>query len=90
MVRPERFELPAFWFVARRSIQLSYGRNTRAAKRLIRQEIRHECRCRERVAGAQFNTSAGFGYPGTRYAPACMVLVHPDVPDPACNTDEPV
>ena len=27
MVRPERFELPAFWFVARRSIQLSYGRN---------------------------------------------------------------
>ncbi len=23
MVRPERFELPAFWFVARRSIQLS-------------------------------------------------------------------
>ena len=27
MVRPERFELPASWFVARRSIQLSYGRN---------------------------------------------------------------
>jgi uncharacterized protein len=26
MARPERFELPAFWFVARRSIQLSYGR----------------------------------------------------------------
>ena len=26
MVRPERFELPAFWFVAKRSIQLSYGR----------------------------------------------------------------
>ena len=25
-MRPERFELPAFWFVARRSIQLSYGR----------------------------------------------------------------
>ena len=27
LVRPERFELPAFWFVARRSIQLSYGRD---------------------------------------------------------------
>jgi hypothetical protein len=26
LARPERFELPAFWFVARRSIQLSYGR----------------------------------------------------------------
>src|ERR1700690_2266989 len=27
MARPERFELPTSWFVARRSIQLSYGRN---------------------------------------------------------------
>src|ERR1700728_1505874 len=26
MVRPERFELPTLWFVATRSIQLSYGR----------------------------------------------------------------
>ena len=26
MARPERVELPTFWFVARRSIQLSYGR----------------------------------------------------------------
>src|SRR6202035_2640956 len=29
MARPERFELPASWFVARRSIQLSYGRKGR-------------------------------------------------------------
>ena len=27
MARPERFELPTFWFVAKRSIQLGYGRN---------------------------------------------------------------
>jgi hypothetical protein len=26
VVRPERVELPTFWFVAKRSIQLSYGR----------------------------------------------------------------
>ena len=26
MVRPERFERPTLWFVARYSIQLSYGR----------------------------------------------------------------
>ena len=31
MVRPERFELPASWFVARRSIQLSYGRKVKRA-----------------------------------------------------------
>jgi hypothetical protein len=29
MVRPERFELPTLWFVARCSIQLSYGRSTK-------------------------------------------------------------
>jgi hypothetical protein len=28
MARPERFELPALWFEARCSIQLSYGRVT--------------------------------------------------------------
>ncbi len=26
MVRPERFELPTPWFVAKYSIQMSYGR----------------------------------------------------------------
>ena len=28
VVRPERFELPTLWFVAKYSIQLSYGRTT--------------------------------------------------------------
>ena len=31
MARPERFELPTAWFVARYSIQLSYGRIVRFA-----------------------------------------------------------
>jgi len=29
VVRPERLELPAYWFEASRSIQLSYGRTRR-------------------------------------------------------------
>jgi hypothetical protein len=32
MARPERFELPTSWFVAMRSIQLSYGRNVRVSR----------------------------------------------------------
>ena len=32
MARPERFELPTAWFVARYSIQLSYGRAEKGAK----------------------------------------------------------
>jgi hypothetical protein len=31
MVRPERLELPAYWFEASRSIQLSYGRTVTAS-----------------------------------------------------------
>jgi hypothetical protein len=46
MVRPERFELPAFWFVARRSIQLSYGRilvNSRIIIPLGRIFVKRKC-----------------------------------------------
>ncbi len=34
LVRPERFELPTPWFVARYSIQLSYGRTSYLAERV--------------------------------------------------------
>ena len=40
MVRPERFELPTLWFVAKYSIQLSYGRTQCGFKRNHRQIIR--------------------------------------------------
>ena len=36
MARPERFELPTSWFVAMRSIQLSYGRVMRFSVRPVR------------------------------------------------------
>ena len=36
MVRPERFELPTYWFVASRSIQLSYGRMSETIDRISR------------------------------------------------------
>ena len=35
MVRPERFELPTLWFVAKYSIQLSYGRALSAYRTLL-------------------------------------------------------
>jgi hypothetical protein len=39
LVRPERFELPTSWFVARRSIQLSYGRKGHIDKKTFQQSI---------------------------------------------------
>ena len=38
MARPERFELPTFWFVARHSIQLSYGRVATGKSKLAERE----------------------------------------------------
>ena len=35
LVRPDRLERPTFWFVARRSIQLSYGRIDRQNRSTI-------------------------------------------------------
>ena len=39
LARPERFELPTPWFVARYSIQLSYGRAA-AAIRMVSVDLR--------------------------------------------------
>ena len=39
MVRPERVELPTFWFVAKRSIQLSYGRTEECGLVYMRLQI---------------------------------------------------
>ena len=71
VVRPERFELPASWFVARRSIQLSYGRN--------RQIVSRNLRTYRRIAsiplggansGASTCRSAQCAPPGQNLAPA--------------------
>ena len=49
MVRPERFELPTYWFVASRSIQLSYGRMSETIDRISR--FRCLCNCGIQAAG---------------------------------------
>ena len=43
MARPERFERPTAWFVARYSIQLSYGRLGRAALYRFRRHFQRNC-----------------------------------------------
>ncbi len=71
MVRPERFELPTAWFVARYSIQLSYGRQLlklvvlivcgapgeiRTPDRLVRSQVLYPTELRAR--GTQSNFTA--------------------------------
>ena len=51
MVRPERLELPAYWFEASRSIQLSYGRTPviiTSGLRVMRWQSASECLSRFR------------------------------------------
>ena len=82
MARPERFELPTAWFVARYSIQLSYGRGslTTARARIMR----------SRCAPCQgTNGRSEWDYPGLqpstlrgrhRFAAACNTA------SPCCRT----
>ena len=54
MARPERFELPTTWFVARYSIQLSYGRGEQRIMRIgrcwVKKKFWAEGRCVDFVA----------------------------------------
>jgi hypothetical protein len=52
LARPERFELPTPWFVARYSIQLSYGRVIQAAQSGARYAARAPFTKEPRILGA--------------------------------------
>ena len=59
LARPERFELPTTWFVARYSIQLSYGRKIKyTGRRIIRRPRRcvnkRRCNCRGKAYASAY------------------------------------
>src|SRR3954462_14028547 len=71
MARPERFELPTPWFVARYSIQLSYGRVLLRA-RILPQRI---SRPRPKITRA---SSTGYEYrPGPESDPSTYLRPAP-------------
>ena len=59
MVRPDRFELPTYWFVASCSIQLSYGRTCEAIPNISSQFM----------AGKETGDSDGSGAGISRHPP---------------------
>ena len=64
VVRPDRFELPTFWFVARRSIQLSYGRLVAELTTLLMYPLEVVWR---NIAEGESGTAAGGIGPAVRF-----------------------
>jgi hypothetical protein len=102
LARPERFELPTAWFVARYSIQLSYGRNVwfRAPRRAPTKAIRAPV-ARGHPARAAHITVPGCSRKGRQAVnppfrrgrdarPAARRTAVPPVPRPACSAPPPV
>ena len=63
-MRPERFELPTFWFVARRSIQLSY-------ERISFTKFYHAVLVPAELLATSLVSAAGGLYPTELRAPRC-------------------
>ncbi len=69
MARPERFELPTFWFVARHSIQLSYGRSNRRSNDRCRFHASSAARCPDTPLGFASGPAARLHPRGVRGSP---------------------
>jgi hypothetical protein len=81
MVRPDRFELPTFWFVARRSIQLSYGRDISRVYRKERGEPPRNLDYHTSLVPS--STGVGLNLPSSR----SIMLVEGGSPEPVPGMD---
>ena len=75
MVRPERFELPTAWFVARYSIQLSYGRQLHKLVVLTVYGAPGEIRTPDRLVRSQVLYPTELRARGTQSI-YCLILLH--------------
>jgi hypothetical protein len=71
VVRPERFELPTFWFVARRSIQLSYERTVATKISTYRRASQNSNAQPNRRSSGLLVSAAGGLYPAELRAHRC-------------------